>query len=104
MALVVLEINNEKYKITCPDGQEETLKKIGVHLNEKAELLKKRMGYIPDNQLLVMLGVMAVQESFLVEKKFTEKMKTEAVGAEHLERIKNLSLRIRKLAQRLKKE
>lgn len=69
MAVVTLLIADRHYKLSCASGQEQVLENLGKILNEKAHHLLKNIGFIQENQLLLMLAVLALQEGQLSEKK-----------------------------------
>lgn len=69
MAVVTLSIADRHYKLSCAPGQEEVLARLGQTLDEKAGQLLKSIGFIQENQLLLMLAVLALQEGQSGEKK-----------------------------------
>tara|TARA_B100001123_G_C14814345_1_gene829629 strand:- start:7 stop:459 length:453 start_codon:yes stop_codon:yes gene_type:complete len=69
MANVNVKFNNKDYLLSCDDGQEEGLKKLASHLDSKYEDLKKNLGNIGENKLLLITAIQMVDDYFdLFEK------------------------------------
>ena len=49
MANVNIKFNNKDYLLSCDSGQEENLKELANHLNNKYDDLKKSLGNIGEN-------------------------------------------------------
>ena len=52
MAQVIITINYREYPISCDNGQEIQIMKLGRLLDEKAKSLTSALGHINENQLL----------------------------------------------------
>ena len=87
MANVNIKFNNKDYLLSCDDGQEENLKKLANHLDSKYYELKKNLGNIGENKLLLITSVKIMDEYFETKKKVDQK-KIE---------LKNLSDKFREL-------
>jgi len=69
MANVNIKFNNKDYLLSCDDGQEANLKKLATHLDLKYSNLKKNLGNIGENKLLLIASIQMVDDYFaLLEK------------------------------------
>ena len=64
MANVNIKFNNKDYLLSCDDGQEESLKKLANHLDSKYNELKKSLGNIGENKLLLITAIQMVDDYF----------------------------------------
>jgi len=64
MANVNIKFNNKDYLLSCDDGQEENLKKLAKHLDSKYYELKKNLGNIGENKLLLITAIQMVDDYF----------------------------------------
>ena len=64
MANVNIKFNNKDYLLSCDDGQEESLKKLANHLDSKYDELKKNLGNIGENKLLLITAIQMVDDYF----------------------------------------
>ena len=64
MANVNVKFNNKDYLLSCDDGQEENLKKLAGHLDSKYNELKKDLGNIGENKLLLITAIQMVDDYF----------------------------------------
>ena len=64
MANVNIKFNNKDYLLSCDDGQEENLKELANHLNSKYNELKKNLGNIGENKLLLITSIQMVDDYF----------------------------------------
>ena len=64
MANVNIKFNNKDYLLSCDKGQEENLKKLANHLDSKYSELKKNLGNIGENKLLLITAIQMVDEYF----------------------------------------
>jgi len=69
MANVNIRFNNKDYLLSCDDGQEENLKKLANHLDSKYYELKKNLGNIGENKLLLITAIQMVDDYFDLFKK-----------------------------------
>ena len=69
MANINIKFNNKDYLLSCDDGQEENLKELGKHLDSKYNELKKNLGNIGENKLLLITAIKMVDEYFDLFKK-----------------------------------
>ena len=64
MANVNIKFNNKDYLLSCDDGQEESLKELANHLDSKYNELKKGLGNIGENKLLLITAIKIVDDYF----------------------------------------
>ena len=64
MANVNIKFNNKDYLLSCDDGQEESLKKLTSFLDNKYLELKKKLGNIGENKLLLITAIKLIDEHF----------------------------------------
>ena len=68
MAVVSLKIGGRFYKFSCADGQEAYMTALGENLDERAEKLLKKIGFMQEGQLLAMLCLLLAEEKAQLEK------------------------------------
>tara|TARA_B100000378_G_scaffold234404_1_gene200469 strand:- start:165 stop:617 length:453 start_codon:yes stop_codon:yes gene_type:complete len=69
MANVNIKFNNKDYLLSCDDGQEESLKELANHLDVKYNELKKNLGNIGENKLLLITAIRITDDYFDLFKK-----------------------------------
>ena len=69
MANVNIKFNNKDYLLSCDDGQEDSLKELAKHLDSKYNELKKDLGNIGENKLLLITSIKIVDDYFDLFKK-----------------------------------
>jgi cell division protein ZapA len=75
MANVNIKFNNKDYLLSCDDGQEENLQKLSEHLDKKYNELKKNLGNIGENKLLLITAIQMVDDYFDLFSKVENKKK-----------------------------
>jgi len=73
MANVNIKFNNKDYLLSCDDGQEENLKELAYHLDEKYNQLKENLGNIGESKLLLITAIQMVDDYFDLNKKVDNK-------------------------------
>ena len=73
MANVNIKFNNKDYLLSCDDGQEESLKKLANHLDSKYNELKKDLGNIGENKILLITAIKMVDDYFDLFQKIKNK-------------------------------
>ena len=73
MANVNIKFNNKDYLLSCDEGQEENLKELASYLDEKYNKLKKDLGNLGENKLLLVTAIQMVDEYFDLFKKVKNK-------------------------------
>ena len=69
MANVNIKFNNKDYLLSCDDGQEDNLIELTKHLDSKYNDLKKNLGNIGENKLLLITTIKIVDDYFDLFKK-----------------------------------
>ena len=69
MANVNIKFNNKEYLLSCDEGQEESLVELANHLDTKYTELKKNLGNIGENKLLLITAIKIVDDYFDLFKK-----------------------------------
>lgn len=69
MANVNIKFNGKDYLLSCDDGQEESLKKLTSFLDNKYSELKKKLGNIGENKLLLITAIKLIDEHFDLRKR-----------------------------------
>ena len=69
MANVNIKFNNKDYLLSCEDGQEENLIELASHLDLKYNELRKNLGNIGENKLLLITAIKIVDDFFDLFKK-----------------------------------
>ena len=69
MANVNIKFNNKDYLLSCDEGQEENLVELANHLDSKYTDLKKNLGNIGENKLLLITAIKIVDDYFDLFKK-----------------------------------
>ena len=64
MANVNIKFNDKNFLLSCDDGQEENLKKLANHLDLKYSELKKNLGNLGENRLLLITAIQMVDDYF----------------------------------------
>ena len=90
MANVNILFNGKEFLLSCEDGQEEHLQELSMHLNEKFDNLKKSLGNIGENKLLLITAITTMDEYFETKKKIDNKIKELNNLTEKFKELKNL--------------
>jgi len=86
MANVSVKFNNKDYLLSCDDGQEENLIELANHLDAKYAELKKSLGNIGENKLLLITAIKIVDDYFdLLKKTKNTKKEFETLSAKFKE-------------------
>ena len=75
MANVNIKFNGKEFLLSCDDGQEVHLEELSEQLNQKFENLKKDLGNIGENKLLLITSIKIIDEYFETKKRIDEKKK-----------------------------
>ena len=73
MANVNIKFNGKDFLLSCDDGQEEHLEELLTQINKKFSDLKKDLGNIGENKLLLITSVQIIDEYFETKKKVEQK-------------------------------
>ena len=72
MANVNIKFNGKDYLLSCDDGQEESLKKLTSFLDKKYLELKKNLGNIGENKLLLITSIKLIDEHFDLRRRISD--------------------------------
>ena len=72
MANVNIKFNGKDYLLSCDDGQEESLKKLTSFLDSKYIELKKKLGNIGENKLLLITAIKLIDEHFDLRRRIRD--------------------------------
>ncbi|MHA1601196.1 MAG: cell division protein ZapA [Alphaproteobacteria bacterium] len=64
MAQVTLKINDRSYEMTCDDGQEDHLRKLAAHVDERMQELAESVGQVGEARLLIMASLLITDELY----------------------------------------
>ena len=93
MANVNIKFNGKDYLLSCDDGQEESLKKLTSFLDKKYLELKKKLGNIGENKLLLITAIKLIDEHFELRRRVKDqKDKLEGLSKKFIE-IKSLAIK-----------
>ena len=73
MVNVNIKFNSKDYLLSCDAGQEDNLKELGDFLDNKYLDLKKDLGNIGENKLLLISAIKIIDEFFDLKKKVNSK-------------------------------
>ena len=76
MGNVNIKFNGKDYLLACDDGQEENLKNLGKHIDKKFDNIKKKLGNIGENKLMLINAIQIADDFFALNKK-VKKSKSE---------------------------
>lgn len=113
MAQVVITINRREYAISCENGEELHIMKLGRLLDDRAKSLTSALGQINENQLLAMVGLLIADELTELKKAAptpaatpattdTPTQDLAALDAELAENIESLTKTIKSVASKMK--
>ena len=72
MANINIKFNGKEFLLSCEDGQEDHLEELSLHLNNKFDSLKKSLGNIGENKLLLITSISVMDEYFETRKKIEQ--------------------------------
>lgn len=62
MGLALLNISGRTYRISCRDGDEDRITRLGDEIAARADRITGSLGTLPEGQLLVMTALMLADE------------------------------------------
>ena len=92
MANVNIKFNKKEYLLYCDDGQEESLKELANHLDSKYNDLKKNLGNIGENKLLLITSIKIVDDYFDLLKKVKNTKEDFKNLSEKFKELKSLAI------------
>ncbi len=103
MAQVSITINNQKYTITCDDGQEERLAELATYFDKQVTTIANSVQGISDSRLMLLAGLTICDElketQMRLEKLQQNKGMTSEDGAVRV--IETAAKKVRQVSQRL---
>ena len=92
MANVSVKFNNKDYLLSCDDGQEEELIQLTNHLDSRYLKLKKSLGNIGENKLLLITSIKMVDDYFDLLKKLESTKKDFQELSSKFKELKSLAI------------
>lgn len=112
MGLVNVSLNGRPYDIACDDGQEEHVALLARVLGERVTALAETVGQVGESRLLLMAGLLVVDELVDARAELRERSGGAGPGAvvtsggltedELAEMVNGLAARIEDIAERLR--
>ena len=93
MANVNIKFNGKDYLLSCDDGQEDNLKDLANHLDRRFNEIKKDLGNIGENKLLLITAIKIVDDFFDLKKKIKSTKEDFQKISEKFKEIKSLAIR-----------
>ncbi len=79
MAVVNVMVNGRAYTIACDDGEEEHLRDLAVHVDERVRELLGSVGQVGDSRLLLMAALLITDD--LIDARNKLELQKQQVGA-----------------------
>ena len=92
MANVSVKFNNKDYLLSCDDGQEENLIELANHLDTKYTELRKNLGSLGENKLLLITSIKIVDEYFDLLKKTKSTKKDFEILSTKFKELRSLAI------------
>ena len=90
MANVNIKFNGKDFLLSCDDGQEEHLEELSWQINNKFQVLKKDLGNIGENKLLLITSIKIMDEYFETKKNINNRKKELLELTEKFKELKSL--------------
>ena len=90
MANVSIKFNGKEFLLSCDDGQEEHLENLLIQINQKFNSLKRDIGNLGENKLLLITAIKVLDEYYETKKKIEEKKKELSDLSKKFKELKNL--------------
>ena len=62
MAQITVSVNGRSYQVACDDGQEERVRGLAKHLDEKVAAFAQKLGQMGEARLLLLAGIAVADE------------------------------------------
>ena len=92
MANVNIKFKNKDYLLSCDDGQEDNLVDLASHLDTKYSELKKNLGNLGENKLLLITAIKIIDDYFDLLKKVKSNKNEFQKLSEKFKELKNLAI------------
>ncbi len=103
MAEVSVEINKGKYQISCDNGQEEHVNRLGHYVDNRVKELVAAVGQVGDENLLVMVSLLIADELSEAYAELEVARSSEKGASALMLAEESLSAEIDQLAERIEK-
>ena len=90
MANVNIKFNGKDFLLSCDDGQEEHLEELSLQINNRFQELKKDLGNIGENKLLLITSIKIMDEYFETKKNINNRKKELLELTEKFKELKSL--------------
>ena len=80
MPLVNVMVNNRAYTIACDEGEEEHLKELAQHVDEKAREVLASVGQVGDTRMLLMAALLIADEHHDLTAKVSAGLEAQSVN------------------------
>ena len=98
-AIVEIKINNQSYKISCENGEQEHIQNLSQIINKEVEGLVASLGQIGDTRLLLMASLI-IADRVYSKQNYSNKMDDKEYDS-FIEIIKKTTKRIELVADKL---
>ncbi len=99
MANVNIKFNGKEYLLSCDDGQEESLKKLTSFLDNKYLELKKKLGNIGENKLLLITSIKLIDEHFDLRRRISEQKNKLDELSKKFRELKSLAIKYKDIKE-----
>tara|TARA_B100001057_G_scaffold425964_1_gene449759 strand:+ start:273 stop:722 length:450 start_codon:yes stop_codon:yes gene_type:complete len=99
MANVSIKFNGKDYLLSCDDGQEESLKKLTSFLDNKYFELKKKLGNIGENKLLLITSIKLIDEHFDLRRRISEQKNKLDDLSKKFKELKSLAIKYKDIKE-----
>ena len=93
MANVNIKFNGKDFLLSCDDGQEEHLEELSLQINNKFQELKKDLGNIGENKLLLITTIQLIDDYFDLKQRVTLQKKKLDELAKKFQELKKLAIK-----------
>ena len=93
MGNVNIKFNGKDYLLACDDGQEENLKNLGQHIDKKFENIKKKLGNIGENKLMLINAIQIADDFFALNKKVKKSKSEFEVISNKFKELRSLAIK-----------
>ncbi len=95
MVNVNIKFNDKDYLLSCDEGQEENLKQLANVLDKRIAQLKKDLGNLGENKLLLISAIKLIDELFALNKKVEGSKEKISILSNKFKELKSLTINYR---------
>ena len=92
MANVNIKFNGKEFLLSCDDGQEENLKNLAEHLDIKYKELKKNLGNIGEDKLMLITAIQMTDDFFDLMKKIKKTQSDFEILSNKFKELRSLAI------------